>query len=155
MTDDHIEYGAMLRRAHRFVVRWALERATGPEGPPGEHHFFITFDTQAPGVEIPDGLRARYPEVMTVVIKHRYRDLEVKDASFSVGLWFDGEHARIEVPWASILQFVDPASSFTLRFEDDPRSPGTRLQLSPPREPREDAEIVSLADFRKKQDDDA
>jgi len=159
LSGDRIDYGTLQQQALRHVVRWALERAAQPEGLPGAHHFFLTFDTRAPGVRIPDFLAKRYPEEMTVVLKRHYRDLTVSDEGFSVGLWFDGREAEVGVPWDALRQFVDPAASFVLRFESDPRSPALQLRLSPPRDASSEAasseaEVVSLADFRKKHDDD-
>lgn len=155
MSEGRIDYGSLEQRALLHVVRWALEQASGPAGPPGDHHFFITFLTAAPGVDIPEFLTERYPRDMTIVLKTHFRELSIDDDGFSVVLWFEGKEASLRVPFAAILQFLDPSASFVLRFDATPASVGPRLQVTASSEvTRPDAEVVSLADFRKKLDDD-
>lgn len=117
MSDSSIRYDQLTQRALRSVVRWALQRALEEGGLPGEHHFFITFRTGFPGVVLPERLRRRYPDEMTIVIKRHYWDLDVLEDRFHVGLSFDQEPTPIAVPFASITQFVDPSVSFGLRFD--------------------------------------
>jgi len=163
MTRPPIDYPRLEQRALLHVVRWALEQAAGPEGPPGEHHFFISFLTGAPGVEVPSFLREKHPHDMTIVLKSRFRDLEVDPEGFSVTLWFEGREAELQVPFGAVTQFLDPAASFVLRF--DPQTgaadgeltadPSVRLQLtSPSAEERPDAEVVSLDAFRRRNEDE-
>ncbi len=152
---DTIPYASLRDRALRFMMRWALEAAAGPGGMPGQHHFYITFRTHAPGVVIPEAQRTRYPDEMVIVLKSRFRDLRVDDDGFAAVLWFDDEPAEIRVPFEAVRQFVDPSASIVLRFEAD--TPGhLRLEPPPPKETLDDssAEVVSLDAFRRRQDDD-
>lgn len=150
-----IDYAALQRQAMTHVIRWALAQASGPSGPPGDHHFYLSFATRAPGVLIPDFLLEEHPEHMTIVIKSRFRDLVVDDEGFSVGLWFEDREADLRVPFSALTQFVDPSASVVIRFEPVDHSSGARLSLTPKDEgPRPDAEVVSLEDFRKTRDDD-
>lgn len=154
MMDSRIDYLALQRKAMTHVVRWALEYAAAPSGLPGDHHFYLTFGTRAPGVEIPEFLTAEHPEQMTIVLKSHFRDLQVGEQAFSVVLWFHGREAELRVPYSALTQFVDPSASFVVRFEPVERASSARLQLTPKDdEIRTDAEVLSLADFRKKQDD--
>ena len=84
---------------------------------PGGHHFYITFRTRMPGVEIPKHLSQRFPEEMTIVIQHRYWDLKVLPDHFTVGLSFGGVPATLRVPFAAVTDFVDPAVDFSLKFQ--------------------------------------
>ncbi|EIE51079.1 hypothetical protein AL036_16980 [Salipiger aestuarii] len=152
-----IDYGNLMHRAMRGLIHNVLTDIAA-HGLPGEHHFFITFDTQHPDVEIADWLSDRYPGEMTVVLQHRYDALEVTEDGFSVTLSFGESPERLYVPYDSIKTFVDPSVEFGLRFEthddeddedeDDPRPPeggpedgGTAG--------RQDAEVVRLDSFRK------
>lgn len=155
MTGGGIDYAALQRQAMTYVIRWALERAASPSGLPGDHHFYLTFATGAPGVLIPDFLRKEHPEHVTIVIKSRFRDLMVDDEGFSVGLWFEGREADLRVPFSALTQFVDPSASFVIRFEPVAQAAGARLSLTRKEDgPRPDAEVVSLEDFRKTRDED-
>jgi uncharacterized protein len=93
----------------------ALRR--GPHGLPGEHHFFITFDTMHPDVEIADWLSDRYPDEMTVVMQHWFDNLDVGDEGFSVTLNFGDQPEPLYIPYDAIKTFVDPSVEFGLRFE--------------------------------------
>lgn len=151
-----IDYGNLMHRAMRGLIHKVLTDIAA-HGLPGEHHFFITFDTQHPDVEIADWLSDRYPGEMTVVLQHRYDALEVTEDGFSVTLSFGDSPERLYVPYDSIKTFVDPSVEFGLRFEthddedddeDDPQPPeggpddgGTTG--------RQDAEVVRLDSFRK------
>jgi hypothetical protein len=101
----------------RGVVRSVLTE-TAKKGLPGDHHFFITFDTQADGVRMSDRLRGQYPEEMTVILQHQFWDLSVSDQAFDVGLSFGGITERLGIPFDSIKAFVDPSVQFGLQFEE-------------------------------------
>jgi uncharacterized protein len=116
MTVDHIRYDILTQDALRSVVRTVLEDAAR-NGLPGEHHFYIAFDTQADGVKLSQRMRAQYPEEMTVVLQHQYWDLVVAEDQFEVGLSFGGVPERVVVPFASIKSFVDPSVQFGVQFE--------------------------------------
>jgi hypothetical protein len=94
-----------------------LAEAGKNKGMPGEHHFFITFDTNAEDVRLSDRLRAQYPEEMTIVLQHQFWDLKVTDEAFEVGLSFGGVAERLVVPFEAIKAFADPSVQFTLQFE--------------------------------------
>jgi len=116
MGESEIDYARLLQRALRSVVREVLER-TLRDGLPGEHHFYLSVRTDQPGTEVPAYLRKRYPEEITVVLQHQFRDLVVDDAGFSVILRFDGMPARLVVPWDAVVAFFDPTAEFGLRFD--------------------------------------
>jgi len=116
MPVDHIRYDILVQDALRGMVREVLTE-TIKKGLPGEHHFFITFDTTAEGVRLSDRLRAQYPEEMTVVLQHQFWDLKVTDEMFEVGLSFGGIGERLVIPFAAIRAFADPSVQFTLQFE--------------------------------------
>jgi len=105
----------MVEDALRGVVRAALER-TLEHGLSGDHHFYITFRTQAPGVVMPDFLRERYPEEMTIVVQHQFWDLTVGEAAFGISLSFGNQLAELTVPYAAMSAFVDPSVKFGLQF---------------------------------------
>jgi hypothetical protein len=114
--EDILRYDLMVERALRAVVRDALKIAAG-DGLPGDHHFYITFRTDTPGVEISEALRTRYPEEMTIVVQHQFWDLAVADDYFAVTLSFSGRPERLVVPYESISAFADPAVRFGLQFD--------------------------------------
>ncbi len=116
MAESEIDYGALLQRALRSVVRVVLER-TVREGLPGEHHFYLSLRTDHPGTQVPPFLRQRFPEEITVVLQHQFRDLSVDDDGFAVTLRFDGMPARLVVPWEAVVAFFDPTAEFGLRFD--------------------------------------
>jgi hypothetical protein len=140
MPLDHIRYDILVQDALRGMVREVLAE-TIKKGLPGEHHFFITFDTTADGVRLSERLRAQYPEEMTVVLQHQFWDLKVTDESFEVGLSFGGIGERLVVPFAAIRAFADPSVQFTLQFEtleetsDEGTATETDKGLAAPREP--------------------
>jgi hypothetical protein len=115
----------MVEDALRGVVRAALEH-TIEHGLSGDHHFYLTFRTQAPGVVMPDFLRERYPEEITIVLQHQFWDLTVDDEAFGVSLSFDNQLAELSVPLAALSAFVDPSVKFGLQFnvEDGADSSG-------------------------------
>ncbi|MFT5180960.1 MAG: hypothetical protein ACI8S3_000837, partial [Alphaproteobacteria bacterium] len=115
MIDNSLRYDRMVEDALRGVVRRALEH-TIEHGLPGDHHFYVTFRTQASGVVMPDFLRARYPEEMTIILQHQYWDLKVSVIEFGVNLSFDNQVAEMTIPFAALTSFVDPSVKFGLQF---------------------------------------
>jgi hypothetical protein len=116
--DSLIPYDEIVQEALRAVVGRVLgsvERSGGTL--PGEHHFYITFKTGAPGVNIPRQLRERFPDEMTVVLQNKFWDLQVVEDGFSVGLTFNQIPAKLQIPFAAITAFVDPAVDFGLQFQ--------------------------------------
>ena len=110
---DSLGYGIFVRSAILSIVAQALKQAE-LHGLPGEHHFYITFATQVEGVMIPDSLRDRHPDQMTIVIQHQYWDLRVEEAGFHVGLSFDGKPQTLYIPFQAIVSFADPSVHFGL-----------------------------------------
>jgi len=117
MAVDHIRYDLLAQDALRGVVRTVLIDAAS-KGLPGEHHFYITFDTRAQDVRLSPRMQAQYPEEMTVVLQHQFWDLVVTDDGFEVGLSFGGVPERLAVPFAAITGFFDPSVQFGLQFQD-------------------------------------
>jgi uncharacterized protein len=157
MAQDLYQYEKMVERALRGVVREALERAAR-EGLRGAHHFYIGFATEAAGVVIPDSLRARYPQEMTIVVQHQYWDLEIGDESFSVRLSFQKQLERLVIPFAAIRSFADPSVNFALEFAvpeaEQAKAGGVPAPIAPPPEnpatEKTSAEVVTLDSFRKR-----
>jgi uncharacterized protein len=116
MSVDHIRYDLLTQEALRSVLRRVLQDAA-QDGLPGEHHFYISFNTGAPGVRLSKRLRAQYPEEMTVVLQHQFRDLKVSEQAFEVGLSFSGVSEHMVVPFDAIKRFFDPSVQFGLQFE--------------------------------------
>lgn len=164
-----IEYGNLMHRALRRLIQEVLEEVRD-NGLPGEHHFFITFDTRHPDVNIADWLMDRYPSDMTVVMQHWFDNLEITDDGFSVTLNFGDAPEPLYIPFEAIKTFVDPSVEFGLRFEsqsdeddldeEDENTPAEVEEIAiPPADPlaetetdteTADAEVVSLDSFRKK-----
>src|SRR2546430_5359534 len=113
MPTDHIRYDLLVQEALRGAVQRILADAA-KNGLPGEHHFYISFDTRAPGVRISPRLREKYPEEMTIVLQHQFWDLIVAEEGFEVGLSFSGVAERLGVPFEAIKGFVDPSAKFAL-----------------------------------------
>lgn len=116
MMTDKYQYEALVDDALRGVVRRVLVHAA-ERGLPGTHHFYISFRTTEPGVEMPDYLRAKYPDEMTIVLQHQYWGLEVSDEAFDVTVSFNKRNERLKVPFAALSAFVDPSVRFGLQFE--------------------------------------
>lgn len=114
---DYIGYEALTQAAMRGVVREALRQAAKGSAPPGDHHFYVTFRSKAPGVRIADHLIERFPDEMTIVIQHQYWDLEVHDGHFEIVLKFNGVPQHLSIPFAAMTRFVDPAVNFGVSFE--------------------------------------
>jgi uncharacterized protein len=121
MSKDGLRYDRMVERALRGVVREAISLAIA-DGLPGGHHFYITFKTAAPGVEISDHLRAKYPDEMTIVIEHQFWELAVTEEAFAVTLSFSNRPERLTIPFAAITAFADPSVKFGLQFQETPPS---------------------------------
>ena len=179
MADDHIRYDILVQEALRGVMRKVLGEVA-KTGLPGNHHFFITFLTNAPGVRISSRIRERYPEQMTIVLQYQYWDLKVTETGFEVGLSFSDIPEKLEVPFAAVRGFYDPSVNFELEFDvpvpapvqNAPEAPVATLQPAPaapapareapvatekkepseeePKEPGKGADVVSLDAFRKK-----
>jgi hypothetical protein len=127
MTDDTMKYDEMLENAMRGMVRDALQQVA-EHGLPGEHHFYITFKTGAPAVEIPSRMRAQYPNEMTIILQHRFWNLLVDETGFSVELSFSGRATNLYIPFAAMTSFVDPSVDFGLQFSNAATPEGTPLQ---------------------------
>ena len=116
MSQDSIDYEKYTRNAMRQVIRDILADVA-IHGLPGEHHFYLSFDTTAEGVLIPDHLRAEYPQEMTIVLQNQFDDLQISDEGFAVSLSFSGRQATLHVPFQAMTRFYDPSVSFGLVFE--------------------------------------
>ena len=172
MPVDHIRYDILAQEALRGLVRNVLADA-GKKGLPGDHHFYITFDTRAEGVRLSQRLLEQYPEEMTIVIQYQFWDLKVSGDTFEVGLSFGGVPERLVVPFGAIKSFLDPSVQFGISFDADeataaPKVPaaGATLAQAPAAteetpaateaktdgdaKPTEGAEVVRLDRFRKK-----
>ncbi len=154
MPDSLIPYDEIVQEALRAVVGRVLGTIADGGGLPGDHHFYITFKTQAPGVEIPQRLIERFPDEMTIVLQNRYWDLLVDAQRFSVGLSFNQVPSKLTIPYSAITGFHDPAVNFELRFQ------ATEDAAPEPHEPAEndgavvapveDGSNVVAVDFKRK-----
>lgn len=172
MPEDLIRYDILAQDALRGVVRKVLAEVA-KTGLPGEHHFYVTFETRAPGVRISSRMLAQYPEDMTIVLQHQFWDLSVTEHAFEVGLSFNGVPERLLVPFTAVKSFVDPSVQFGLQFESAPADEDAgdaaaemeevetsplvldqpaATEAEPAVEPEKtgDAQIVRLDAFRKK-----
>jgi len=175
MPEDRIRYDILVQEALRGVVRKVLQEVA-QAGLPGNHHFFIRFVTNAPGVRISSRLKERYPEEMTIVIQYQYWDLKVTEKGFEVVLSFSDVPEKLEIPFSAVRGFYDPSASFEVEFEVKPepqlqaepaeptplkeeakptakqKRPAERKSEASPEETAEGkgAEVVSLDAFRKK-----
>ena len=152
---DEIDYGNLMHNAMRSLIQDVLTEVKN-NGLPGEHHFFITFDTNHAGVEMASWLKDRYPTEITVVMQHWYDDLEVKDDGFSVTLNFGDTPEHLVIPYEAILTFVDPSVEFGLRFETseededtDEQKPTLSEESNKDDSKKETGQVVSLDNFRK------
>jgi len=154
MSSD-IDYGNLMHSAMRGLIRTVL-LDIADNGLPGNHHFFITFDTDHPDAELADWLSDRYPGEMTVVMQHWFDNLDVGDDGFAITLNFGDAPEPLYIPYNAIKTFVDPSVEFGLRFETaeeeadgDDTAPVEELVNSSEDDPKPDADVVSLDSFRK------
>jgi hypothetical protein len=156
VPDSLIPYDEIVQEALRAVVGRVLDQVAATGALPGAHHFYITFKTRAPGVDIPDRLIERFPDEMTIVLQHRFWDLKVDDNRFSVGLSFNQIPSLLIIPFAAITGFHDPAVNFELRFQaaEDPDGPEPHDEAEndepPVATPVEDGSNVVAVDFKRK-----
>jgi hypothetical protein len=171
MDKDLLRYDRMVEAALRGVVREAIARVAGI-GLPGGHSLYITFRSDFPGVEMPDWLKAQYPEAMTIVLEHQFWDLSADEETFGVTLSFKGRRQRITVPYAALTAFHDPGVQFGLRFDQMQEgeekgaaqagktaagavptplpAPAAKPEPAAPSEEPKTAQVVNLESFRKK-----
>lgn len=157
---DFLRYDKMVERALRNVVKESVEEVI-EHGLINDHHFYITFLTDYPGVEIPDYLLERYPGEMTIVLQYQFHDLEVNDEFMAVTLSFNNVPEKLKLPLASITIFADPSVNFALQFqpveqEDDgsipphPDNTDDNADKDGEKDSAGSGEVVSLDQFRKK-----
>lgn len=150
-----IDYGSMMHDAMRGLIKRLLQDIADAGELPGDHHFFITFNTMYAGVLIPDWLLERYPDEMTIVVQHWFDNLNVTDEGFSITLNFDDSPEPLYIPFLALRTFVDPSVEFGLRFEqieeDAPEAAEAPMHENAEAddEIREEAQVVSLDSFRK------
>ena len=159
--DSLIPYDEIVQEALRAVVGRVLGQVIAGGGSlPGNHHFYITFKTAAPGVSVPPELKARFPDEMTIVLQNKFWDLVVGEDYFGVGLSFNQIPAKLHIPFSAITAFVDPAVDFGLQFQamaapedeadHDPDNDGAERDGGPRITPSEDGSNVVSVDFGKK-----
>jgi hypothetical protein len=169
MDKDLLRYDRMVEAALRGVVREAIARVAGL-GLPGGHSLYITFRSDFPGVDMPDWLKAQYPEAMTIVLEHQFWDLAADEETFGVTLSFKGRRQRITVPYAALTAFHDPGVQFGLRFDQSQEgeeksaaqigkpsaaptplpAPAAKPEAAPAADAAKTAQVVNLESFRKK-----
>lgn len=154
--EEAFRYDKMVERALRGVVRQALDEVV-EDGLVEDHHFYITFYTEHPGVKLPDYLKERYPGEMTIVLQHQFYDLEVDEDRFSVMLSFNNVPERLTIPLAAVTIFADPSVNFALQFQplseeddEDIRFETEELDLDKDDKQKKKGEVISLDSFRKK-----
>lgn len=155
MSEARIDYENLVQSALRSVIKGALARAV--YGLPGDHHFYISFKTQAPGVQISESLLAQFPDELTIVLQHRFWELKIEDDHFSVLLEFGTETERLVIPFEAISRFTDPSVAFALAFhvELEERAPDQPEPSELPAEPAAEADaspVVSLDAFRNRRE---
>ena len=153
LPDSLIPYDEIVQEALRAVVGRVLGEVERSGGLPGAHHFYITFKTQAPGVDIPKRLIERFPDEMTIVLQNKYWDLKVSDQHVEVSLTFNQVAAHLYIPFAAITAFVDPAVNFALQFQvqtDALPEPHDEAENDGPVVTSEDGSNVVSVDFGKK-----
>jgi len=154
LTDVEIDYDFLTQQALKRVVRDVLQMTEELGTAPGDHHFYVEFETRADGVSIPDHLLAVYPSRMTIVLQHQFDDLEVRDDEFSVTLWFKGQQARLTIPYDAVTSFADPSVQFGLRFDAPSGETKAKAHEPAPKTavdaPAKGAAVLQLDAFRKK-----
>lgn len=146
-NDSSIPYDAYVLEALRGVVARVMKETAARGRLVGEHHFFLTFLTQHPGVRIGPALRAQYPETMKIVLQHVFEDLEADDRGFSVTLRFGGVPERLQVSYGAIVEFADPSVGLALRFPPTDVEPEPKPE--PEAKPSTNGNVVTV-DFGKK-----
>jgi uncharacterized protein len=154
MSEDMIRYDLLVERALRNVARETLYNVE-KNGLPGEHHFYISFLTEYPGVEIPEYLKKQYPEEMTIVLQFQFFGLKVEEDGFTVTLSFNNVKERLNIPFDAITAFADPSVNFALQFqsggdEDEDNVDEDDDSNAPPAKEEKRGEVISLETFRKK-----
>ena len=152
-----IPYDNLVENALRGVVETVL-RQVARDGIPGDHHFYITFNTQDPHVTLPDYIREKYPTDMTIVLQYQYSDLVVSDEGFSVVLSFNNIPETLKIPFRSITGFADPFVKFGLQFHLLDIAEDNTVTIRQPKKPKKLKEeksdnVISLDKFRQKSDD--
>jgi len=161
MTTSEIRYDKLVEHALRGVIRQALEQVEREGGLPGDHHFYITFETAHEGVDIPSYLKSQYQGEMTIVLQYQFIGLTVEDDKFSVSLSFSGKQERLVIPYAAVTTFADPAVNFALQFQmvgggdgdddDDGEKESPEITRDEKGVPQgEMGQVISLDSFRKK-----
>jgi uncharacterized protein len=145
MATDHIRYDILAQEALRSVMRNVLADAA-KNGLPGEHHFYISFETGAEGVRMSDRLRQQHPQEITIILQHQFWDLAVTDEHFEVGLSFNGVPEKLVVPFAAVKGFFDPSVQFGLQFETIEAPAGTEIEPSDVSEQRGKNQGLAKAD---------
>ena len=158
MPEPGFDYESLIQDALQGMVRDVIRHAA-ERGLPGDHHFYITFLTRFPGVELPDRLAHQYPREMAIVLQHQYWDLSVSEQAFSVCLSFDNRREKLVIPFAALSGFADPSSAFSLRFQErsapaENAGPVAATAAEAPESSPSDGtmtgEVVSLSQFRRK-----
>ena len=145
---DLIRYDLLVQDALKGVVRKVLIDAK--DGLPGEHHFYISFQTDFPGVRLSNRLREKYPQEMTIVLQHQYWDLNVTEHTFEVGLSFSGIPERLLIPFDALTGFFDPSVQFGLKFDSQGDEAEEAPEAAPATQPaRNTSEPVELKQPRK------
>ena len=157
MSKDLMRYDMIVEQALRSVVKRSLQTVVD-NGLPGNHHFFITFRTDFPGVDIPAFLKERYPEEMTIVLQFKFYGLEVDDEKFGITLKFNNTPERLTVPLEAVTVFADPSVNFALQFQFEEMDGDDDLEIGedeedgdkPVPEEKKSGDVVSLDQFRRK-----
>jgi uncharacterized protein len=154
--DEAFRYDKMVEKALRGVVRQALQEVV-EDGVVDDHHFYITFFTDHPGVKVPSYLKERYPGEMTIVLQHQFYDLEVDDEKFTVMLSFNNVPERLTIPLSAVTIFADPSVNFALQFqplsedgEEEIHFEAEALEAESDSKEKKKGEVISLDSFRKK-----
>ena len=143
MSEDLMRYDVLAQHALRGVVRLALKRVER-DGLPGEHHFFIAFDTRFEGVQMSERLLQRYKDEMTIVIQHQYWNLRITDEHFEIELSFDNIPEKLSIPFAAIKGFFDPSVQFGLQFETEVANADTAQEIEPVTEPEAEQDTAPI-----------
>ena len=164
MSEQIFKYDMMVEEALRGVVRKSFHQAAA-HGLPGNHHFYITFKTHHPQVEVPAYLTEKYPDEMTIVLQYQFWELKVRENNFEVMLSFNDKRERLFIPFVAISGFADPSVKFGLQFqtsEDGTHDTETEITIDgrpnevededgEPSSKSKSGDVVSLDQFRKKQ----